>query len=174
MNINNLPKWAFETTSLNLAGISFQGVHATHVAMLPHSRPMLPNEKIVNHQPSLTEWEAILAKSTGQNLWLSTVEARLESDNFALFQQQIWLRDGLRCAYCKAEMANTPLSLDFFFPDRKDPDNCLTICRPCQVIKGEMHPLVWCELTDLWFDDYVAWLAGELISLPPYPLQMKG
>ncbi len=61
-------------------------------------------------------------------------------------KQNVFLRDGYRCAYCEAELNRKTATLDHVLPSshggKTQWENCVTACGPCNAGKGNNKKIV--------------------------------
>lgn len=153
--------------TMTIGGVLLQGDGESVLFMLPEGY-MQTEEQVI--QPTLAEWEAILAQSDNPTIFEQDISGAMKAvarkAAYAIsggVQQKVWHRDGYKCMYCGRNIGQgVTLSIDHFMPivlgGENRPSNYLTACRQCNKKKGDIDPQAWCTAIGRDFSYYMAYL----------------
>ena len=161
---------------LKISGIVLQGKGKTIIVLSPTttagSFPMDKDNDLPLIEPSLEEWSEIIRASDDPEYFeldetgtIKAVHRKIQRAISGAVQQQIWVRDGLRCMFCGRAMGNVQLTVDHWIPlelgGKNDDSNYLSCCRRCNKEKGDLHPEKFCDIHTYDYRGLCLYLEGK-------------
>lgn len=158
---------------LQMSGILFSGQGYSYLIMLPDNTFAPFTEALY---PTPAEWTALLKQADETIIYQEDATGLMkpfirksQASISGGVQQQVWLRDGLKCMYCLRPMGEVVLTIDHWVPLElggvNNPSNYLSACRRCNKDKGHMLPQDWCQQKGLNYDYYDRHLKHHGINL---------
>lgn len=157
----------FIGNQLQMSGILFSGEGMAYLIMLPDNTFVPFMDEAI--YPTPAEWTALLKQADETIIYeqdtTGLMKAFIRKSQASIsggVQQQIWLRDGLKCMYCNRPMGEVVLTVDHFLPLElngvNDSRNYISACRRCNKDKGHMLPQDWCTKRSLDYNFFVEYL----------------
>ena len=151
---------------LKMSGVVFTGESESVLIMLP-GNPMIDESD--RGELTLEDWGTLVShlddpKWFEDNDINKPMHRKVRSAISGAVQQQIWVRDNLRCMYCGKGMGVIQLTVDHFVPlelgGKNEMSNYLSACRACNKEKAAMHPRDYCMDKNLDYKGLEQYLKG--------------
>ncbi len=140
---------------LKISGVLIQGKGESIIVLSPSAEDIDDTAQVV--RPSLEEWSEIIRASDDPKYFeldetgtIKAVHRKVQRAISGAVQQQIWIRDGLRCMFCGRAMGKVQLTIDHWVPlelgGSNFDNNLISCCRRDNKLKGDLHPEKFCDI----------------------------
>jgi hypothetical protein len=148
---------------VKISGIIVQGMGETALLLAPTAVPY-SEETLSLYTPTIEEWARILAETDDPKILemepdgvnVKAIHRKVRHQISGAVQQKVWVRDGLRCAFCQLDIGKAQLTVDHWMPlelgGKNDTSNYITACRKCNKMKGSAHPRDFCVMYNHDYD----------------------